>query len=123
MRQFLMLLIFIFSEFAFAQNESQNLSDTYERIYVEAGFVQPLGKLSEKFDLSPSFGFWFRNKLSQDDFVDFGFNFFVPKKPLNVNFEYRDSIVQYKSSHFAINIGTRFAKIIPLSQRKTDFNL
>jgi hypothetical protein len=123
MRRYLLLLILIFSEFAFAQNESQNSSDQYERVYVEAGFVQPIGELSDKFDLSPSFGFWFRNKLNREDFVDFGFNFFVPKNPVDVNFKYRDSIVQYKSSHFAINIGTRFAKVIPLSRQKADFNL
>ncbi|WP_337968331.1 hypothetical protein [uncultured Flavobacterium sp.] len=123
MRRFLLLLILIFSEFAFAQEESQDLSKEYERVYVEAGFVQPIGKLSNKFDLSPSFGFWFRNKLTREDFVDFGFNFFIPKNPVDVNFKYRDSIVHYKSSHFAINIGTRFAKVIPLSQRKIDFNL
>lgn len=123
MRSFLYLLILLFSEFAFSQNESQDTSDDYERIYVEAGFVQPIGKLSGKFDLSPSFGFWFRNKLNREDFIDFGFNFFIPKKPVGPNFEYRDTIVQYKSSHFAINIGTRFAKVVPLSLRKKDFNL
>ncbi|WP_264536049.1 hypothetical protein [Flavobacterium sp. N1736] len=123
MRRFIILLIFIFSGSVFSQNESQGSSDEYERIYIEAGFLQPIGKLSDKFDLSPSFGFWFRNKLNQEDFVDFGFNFFIPKNPAQPNFKYRDSIVQYKSSHFAINIGTRFTKVILLSQRKTDFNL
>lgn len=123
MRSFLYLLILLFSEFTFSQNESQDLFDDYERIYIEAGFVQPIGKLSDKFDLSPSFGFWFRNKLNREDFIDFGFNFFILKKPVGPNFEYRDTIVQYKSSHFAINIGTRFAKVVPLSLRKKDFNL
>ncbi|CAI2766424.1 hypothetical protein [Flavobacterium collinsii] len=123
MRRVLLLLISMFSIVAFSQTESKDSSVEYERIYIEAGFLQPIGKLSNKFDLSPSFGFWYRTKMNREDFIDFGFNFFIPKKPLNVNFKYRDSVVQYKSSHFAINIGTRFAKVISLSQRKTDFNL
>lgn len=123
MRRVLLLLISMFSIAAFSQTESKDSSVEYERIYIEAGFLQPIGKLSNKFDLSPSFGFWYRTKMNREDFIDFGFNFFIPKKPLNVNFKYRDSVVQYKSSHFAINIGTRFAKVISLSQRKTDFNL
>lgn len=94
----------------------------YERVYVEAGFVQPIGKLSKQFEMSPSFGFWFRNKLNAEDFVDFGFNFFIPKNPVKPNFRYRDSIVNYNSKYFGINIGTRFAKVIPLSQKATNFN-
>lgn len=122
MKRLLFLLFFIIAAAAFAQKEPQDSFDEYEKIYVEAGFVMPIGKLSEKFDLSPSFGFWVRNKLNQEDFIDFGFNFFIPKNPVEVNFNYRDSIVKYKSNHFAINIGTRFAKNIPLSQTSKKFN-
>lgn len=95
----------------------------YERVYVEAGIYQPLGKLSDKFDTSPSIGFWFRTKLVQEDFVDFGFNFFIPKNAVAPKFRYRDTFVNYKSEQFAINIGTRFAKVIPLSKKTADFNV
>jgi len=123
MKRVLFLVLFIFSIAGFSQSKPRDSSAVYERIYIEAGFLQPIGKLSDKFDLSPSFGFWYRTKMNREDFIDFGFNFFIPKNPVETSFKYRDSIVQYKSSHFAINIGTRFAKVIPLSQRKTDFNL
>ncbi|MCD0468254.1 hypothetical protein [Flavobacterium sp. JAS] len=123
MNKLFLILICIISQFAFSQNDKSSPINEYERIYVEAGFVQPIGKLSNKFELSPSFGFWFRNKMDREDYIDFGFNFFIPKNPIEPNFKYRDSVVQYKSSHFAINIGTRFAKVIPLSQRTTNFNL
>jgi hypothetical protein len=123
MKKLLLLIIVAFSQSVFSQKDSLNPDNDYERVYIEAGFVKPLGKLSDKFELSPSFGFWFRNKLNQDDFIDFGFNFFVPNKPVEVNFTYRDSVVKYKSDHFAINIATRFAKTIPLSQRNKKFNV
>jgi hypothetical protein len=123
MKKFFLIVMSVTSHAAFSQKDSIFSINEYERIYVEAGFVLPVGKLSDKFEMSPSFGFWYRNKMNREDYVDCGFNFFIPKNPVEPDFKYRDSIVKYKSSHFAINIGTRFAKVIPLSQRKTDFNL
>jgi len=105
-----------------AQTKSDSLNEEYERIYVEAGFIKPLGNLSNKFEMSPSFGFWFRTKMFREDYVDFGFNFFIPKNPVHTDFKYRDSIAKYKSDHFGLNIGTRFAKVIPLSQKSKHFN-
>uniref|UniRef100_UPI00404A1C81 hypothetical protein n=1 Tax=Gelidibacter sp. TaxID=2018083 RepID=UPI00404A1C81 len=106
-----------------AQKAQDSLSIDYERIYVEAGFIKPLGNLSDKFEMSPSFGFWFRSKLFHEDYIDFGFNFFILKNPSEVNFNYRDSIVRYESKYFGINIGTRFAKVIQLSHKSKDINI
>lgn len=123
MKKLLILLFTIISQSVFSQEDPMSTGNDYERVYVEAGFVQPLGKLSDKFELSPSFGFWFRNKITHEEFVDFGFNFFIPKNPVEASFAYRDSIAKYKSEHFAINIGSRFAKIISLSSNSPNFNL
>lgn len=122
MKSFFIIVICVISQVAFSQKDSVFSINEYERVYVEAGFVQPIGKLSDKFDLSSSFGFWYRSKMNREDYIDFGFNFFIPKKPVDVNFKYRDTNVKYESGHFAINIGTRFAKVIPLSPTKKDFN-
>lgn len=102
--------------------QAQKSKPNFERVYVEAGLVQPLGNLSNKFEVAPTFGFWFRSRTIQKDFVDFGFNFFISKKAPNVNFKYQDSILSYKSKHFAINVGARFAKVLPLSLESDDFN-
>jgi len=115
-------LFLIVSCFVFYSGFAQN-NDDYERIYVEGGFVKPLGKLSEKFEMAPSFGFWFRTKIMHDDCIDLGFNFFIPKNPIDPSFRYRDSIVKYDSKYFAINIGTRFAKVIPLSVKSNNLNV
>lgn len=106
-----------------SQNTTVKFVPDYERVYVEAGYVKPIGKLADKFDLSPSFGFWFRNRILKQDYIDFGFNFFIPNNPREIDFKYRDSILKYKSEHFAINIGTRFAKVIPMSADSNDFNV
>lgn len=106
----------------FCSIQAQKSKPNFERVYVEAGFVQPLSTMSDKFEVAPSFGFWFRSRATTKDFVDFGFNFFIPKEAPNVNFKYQDSILSYKSKHFAINIGARFAKVVPLSLESDDFN-
>ncbi|MEO5775617.1 MAG: hypothetical protein ABIQ27_01850 [Flavobacterium sp.] len=118
MKNIYFLIVVLVSGFSFAQN-----TNDYERVYVEAGFVQPIGKLANQFDMSPSFGFWFRNRLVKTDFIDFGFNFFIPKNPAIVNVNYQDSIIQYKSKHFGINIGSRFAKVIPMSLKNNNCNV
>ncbi len=114
--------IFTVTFFVLTTIEAQTNKPEYERVYVEAGFVKPLGRLSEKFDISTSFGFWFRNRVLSDNYIDFGFNFFIPNNPSNVNFKYQDSVLSYKSRHFAINIGARFAKVMPLSLQDKSFN-
>ena len=99
-----------------AQTPADSLTTDFERFYVEAGFVMPIGNLADRFELSPSFGFWYRSKMFPIDYIDIGFNFFILKNPSDAKFKYRDSIVNYKSKYFAINIGARFAKVIPLSR-------
>lgn len=118
MKKYFLILVCL----VFYPIQAQKSKPNFERVYVEAGLVQPLGSLSNKFEVSPSFGFWFRSRTIQKDFVDFGFNFFIPKEAPNVNFKYQDSILSYKSKHFAINVGARFAKVLPLSLESDDFN-
>lgn len=122
MKKLFLILSFVMYCVSNAQTKSDSLKVDYERIYVEAGFIQPLGNLSNKFEMSPSFGFWFRTKMFHEDFIDFGFNFFIPNNPVEPNFKYRDSVVKYESKYFGINIGTRFSKVIPLSNKSTSFN-
>lgn len=117
---FFLLLLIGYS--GFSQNDSIS-KDEYERVYIEVGFVKPLGKMADKFEISPSLGFWFRNKIVREDYVDFGFTFFVPNKARDIDFNYRDSIVKYKSEHFGILIGTRFSKGISMSNQTKNFNL
>lgn len=106
----------------FSQKDTLSKND-YERVYIEVGFIKPLGKMGNKFETSPSIGFWFRNKIVREDYVDFGFNLFFPKKAKDIDFNFRDSIVKYESDHFGILIGTRFSKGVSLSNQTRNFNL
>lgn len=106
----------------FSQNDSI-VKNEYERVYIEVGFIKPLGKMGDKFETSPSIGFWFRNKIIKDDYVDFGFNIFIPNNARDIDFKFKDSIVKYESDHFGILIGTRFSKGISMSNQTRNFNL
>lgn len=124
MKKFLIIMLSIMGFQGRAQEYVENLSASdYERVYVEAGFLQPIGKLSKQFEIAPSFGFWFRSRIEKENFVDLGFNFFIPKNPIEPKFRYRNTAVNYKSDHFAINIGTRFAKVIPMSKTSENSNV
>lgn len=87
----------------------------YERVYVEVGLVKPIGNLSTKFEASPCFGFWFRSKIKNDDYIDVGFNVMIPQQASNIDFTYKDSVFSLKSHRFGGNLGFRFAKVFPFS--------
>lgn len=96
------------------QQEQDKLE--YERVYVDVGLVKPLGNMSNKFELSPSYGFWFRSKIKNDDYIDVGLNILIPKQASNIYLTYKDSIFSLGSRRFGCNLGFRFAKIFPFSQ-------
>lgn len=115
-KSYYLLVLFLFTK-GFCQKNTNDLNSDYERVYIEVGIISPLGNLKNKFESSPSFGFWFRNRIIKDDYVDFGFNFFIPKNPRNLIVSINDTVLSYKSDHFAINIGARFARVMPLSMQ------
>lgn len=92
-----------------------NDKSEYERVYVEVGLVKPFGNLSNKFEMSPSYGFWFRSRIKNDDYIDIGLNVMIPKEASNINLTYNDSTFSLSSRRFAGNLGFRFAKVFPLS--------
>ena len=100
-------------------NQSQVWNDTedveYERVYVEVGVVKPIGNLSNKFEVSPCYGFWFRSRIKNNDYIDIGLNAMIPQHASNINMTHNDSVFSLRSHRFGGNFGFRFAKIFPLS--------
>jgi hypothetical protein len=88
----------------------------YERVYIEVGLVKSIEKLSNKFELSPSYGIWFRSKIKDDDYIDIGLNIMIPKHASKINLAYKDSLFSLDSNRFGGNLGFRFAKIFPFSR-------
>ena len=79
MKKYYLIGVLLLNQFIVAQENTANMIE-YERVYIEVGQVVPLGKLKAQFDNSFAFGFWFRNRIIKNDFVDFGFTCFIPNK-------------------------------------------
>ncbi|MFP5438482.1 MAG: hypothetical protein ACLGH8_11885 [Bacteroidia bacterium] len=60
----------------------------YERVMAEAGARIPMGRLADKFSISPEVGLWFRSRIYIQDMLDVGFTVYVPTE--NRPFAYRD---------------------------------
>lgn len=101
----------------------QQEKNEYERVYVEAGIVKPIGNLSNKFEASPSFGFWFRSRIKNNDYIDLGFNIMIPKQASEIKVSYNDSIFLLGSRRFGGNLGFRFAKVFPMSNVSSRNNI
>jgi hypothetical protein len=95
----------------------------YERVYIEVGFLQPLGNLNNQFDASIDFGFWFRTKIEATKCFDLGFNIYVPKNSKPFNFKYSDSVFKLKPSGFSGMLGIKYCKIFPISNHKKKINI
>ncbi|MES2864534.1 MAG: hypothetical protein V4666_10480 [Bacteroidota bacterium] len=115
MKKVIVIICLFVLNVLFSQNKLEEINSEYERVYVEVGLVKPIGNLSNKFELSPSYGFWFRSRIKNDDYIDIGLNVMIPQKVSNINFTHNDSVFSLGSKRLGINLGFRFAKVFPFS--------
>lgn len=97
--------------------------EEYERVYIEVGSIIPLDELSNQYDTSVDFGFWYRTKFEKKKFIDFGFNFYIPKNSKPFNFIENDSVFKLKQTDFSGMIGFKYCKILALSKKKNSVSL
>jgi hypothetical protein len=88
----------------------------YERVYIELGMIQPLGQFKKQMDNSLHYGLWFRTELKHQNFMDIGFNFWIPKNAQPIEIKHNGTINSYESSDFNLSMGGRLAKVFKLSQ-------
>lgn len=122
MKNYYIIGILLLSQLLFAQKKAIDTLE-YERVYIEVGQVIPLGKLKAQFDNSVAFGFWFRNRIIKNDFADFGLTCFIPNNAKNLSVRVKDTVLSYKSERFAMNIGVRFSKVLPFSNKSKNTNV
>jgi hypothetical protein len=116
-------LILVFSVICNIIYSQPNAKKEYERVYIEAGAMQPLGDLKNQFDTSIDFGFWFRTKIEKSKCIDLGFNLYVPKNAKPFNYTYSDSIFILKPSRFSGMVGLKYCKIFPISSHKKNIGI
>jgi hypothetical protein len=103
----------------FAQNNEviKSKKHDYERVYIELGMIQPLGQFKKQMDNSLHYGFWFRTEIKHQNFMDIGFNFWIPKSAQPIEVFHNGSYHIFESSDFNFSLGGRLAKVLPFSKK------
>lgn len=94
---------------------------SYERFYIEAGLQVPLGNLKSRINAAPNFGFWYKSRVRESEFVDFGFNTSFQNSTNNFIFEKNDSIFRSTPRGLSGMVGMRYCKSVKLSSKKNSF--
>ena len=53
--------------------------------------------MTNKFEVSPSYGFWYRSRIKNNDFIDIGFNVLIPQQASSMNFIYNVSVFPFSN--------------------------
>ncbi|MFM2230652.1 MAG: hypothetical protein RL607_1910 [Bacteroidota bacterium] len=85
--------------------------DTFRRNYVEIGFNYPKGNLSNKFVHGVEVGYWLRNRLAKNQYLDYGLELNFLEKPRTISYQYADSLIQFESSRVGLKLGLRYSKV------------
>ncbi|MDP2160223.1 MAG: hypothetical protein Q8K02_07060 [Flavobacterium sp.] len=115
-RKLLTLFSILCLQFSIAQ---EIVSDTinikkekkHERFYIESGIHIPLDNLSKVIQPSPQIGFWYRSEFQKDNFVELGFNVFIPIKKEAFVFNIPDTLIKSDPKGASGMVGFRFNKI------------
>jgi hypothetical protein len=119
MKNYLLSLLFIIMCVNSINSQISNKNkDDFERVYIEAGILYPLGNLKNRIEPAPNFGLWLKSKIKEDEFFDVGFNLTIQKNKENFNFEKNDSIFNNVPKGISGMVGLRYCKEFSLSKTK-----
>lgn len=82
-----------------------------KRFYVETGIHIPIDDLAEVIKPSPQIGVWYRSEFQKNNFVEFGFNVFIPLKNESFVFKVPDTLIKTNAEGISGMVGFRFNKI------------
>ncbi len=89
-----------------------------EIVNAEVSIILPIGNLSNKFDYSHCYGFWF--KIGEDNGIaaNIGFNLLFLKDARPINYTFKDSVYTIDSNKFGFDVGVRAIKRLPISNNQ-----
>jgi len=97
--------------------------DTFRRNYVEIGFNYPQGNLSNKFVHGIEVGYWLRNRLAKNHYLDYGLELNFLEKPRTISYRYADSLIQFESARVGLKLGLRYSKVWYQGSNPDEFSL
>ncbi len=86
-------------------------SKKYERFYIETGIHIPIDNLAKVIKPSPQIGVWYRSKFQENNFVEIGFNVFIPLKNESFVFKVPDTLIKTNTEGVSGMVGFRFNKL------------
>lgn len=92
-----------------------------EIVNAEASIIIPIGNLSNKFDYTHSYGFWFKMGEDNGFAANVGFNALFLKNARPIDYKFKDSIYTINSNKFGFDLGIRASKIIPISKNQKNY--
>lgn len=97
--------------------------DLFKRNYIEIGIGNPAGTLANKYNYSTNIGYYVRNKINHDQFIDFGLelNFLVGAD--SINYKFKKEIVMLQSNNIGLHLDMRYSRIIYFSKNHATFNI
>lgn len=85
--------------------------DSFRRNYIEIGNNQPQGNLKDKYSNGIEVGYWLRNRLAKNNYLDYGLELNFLEKPRAISYRYADSLIQFESSRVGLKLGFRFSTV------------
>jgi hypothetical protein len=95
--------------------------DLFKRNYLEIGFGKPQNDLSNKYESSLNIGYWVRNKINRDQFIDLGLELNFLSKSRKINYLYQDENIEVLPNDIGLHLGARYSKIIYFSSNNHNF--
>ncbi len=92
--------------------------DAFKRNIIEFSADIPQDNLANKYTNSINFGIWFRNKINRNQYLDNGIELSFLQNNRNVIYNYNSAQVTLNGNHFALHLGLRFIKEIPLDNKR-----
>jgi hypothetical protein len=111
MKKILLVVIFGFQLSQAQDTIFVKSPDTFRRNYVEIGFNYPQGNLSNKFVHGVEVGYWLRNRLAKNNYLDYGLELNFLEKPRAIAYRYADSLIQFESSRVGLKLGFRYSLV------------
>jgi hypothetical protein len=95
--------------------------DLFKRNYIEIGYGKPQGELQNKYEGSFNVGYWVRNKVNRNQFIDIGLELDFLSNSRSIAYNYQNESLNLLPNKIGMQIGVRYSKIVYLNAHNHNF--
>lgn len=97
--------------------------DLFRRNYIEIGYGKPQNQLSNKYEKTINIGYWVRNKVNLDQYIDLGLEFDFLEKARTTNYIYNNENIELLPNDLGLHFGVKYSRIFYLSPKNNNFSI